>query len=397
MPIDADRTLPLHRMRLPAPGRPKRTELPNGTPIWLVTRYDDVRQLLTDSRFRRSLLHAAGARTITDAPTLLDSGDAINRLDGAEHVRLRRVISRAFTPRAVARMEPWVAQVVDGLVDGLIAAGPPADLITDYAFPLPAEVIRRLLAHDVEAERLLRWSACAFAGNGPDEAMNRRAAVNDELAEFTSALVTERRRAPGDDLVSRVVRAADNEGGVTEAQLVHLICSLLVGGQDSTMTVIGNALLYLLAERPQAWAAAGGDARAASLLADRLIHLIPLGDREERPGHAFVATENIDIGGVRILAGELATVDRLAANRDPTVFRGDLFEDLFAPLPHPTLSFGVGQHFCLGTWLARTEITLALHRLASRLPALRLTTSAYDISWRQGAITRSPLHLPATW
>ncbi|MBK3592476.1 cytochrome P450 [Streptomyces sp. MBT51] len=150
-------------------------------------------------------------------------------------------------------------------------------------------------------------------------------------------------------------------------------------------------------ERPQTWARIGADEQAAALLTDRLIHLIPLGDREERPGHAFVITEDTDIGGVRIRAGELATVDRLAANRDPAVFPGDPFEDLFAPLPHASLSFGAGQHFCLGTWLARAEITLALHRLANRIPALHLTTSVHDIQWRQDAITRSPLHLPAGW
>jgi cytochrome P450 len=380
----------------PVPGPPRLTELPNGTPVWLVTRYDDVHQVLTDPRFGRSPVHAPDAPPVIDSPSLLDSRDSIVRQDGDAHLRLRRAVGRAFTPRAVERMRPWVAAVIDRLLNDLVAQGPPADLVTDYALPLPCSVIHRLLAvDDVPTERLLHWAEHAFAG--ATAAPERGDRARRELTDFATALIIKRRRAPGDDLVSSVVQAADREGGIPEAQLVNLIATMIVGGHDTTMSMLSNALLYLLAEQPGAWARLGADEQAAAVLTERLLHLIPLGDREERPGPILAATGDIRLGGVTIRTGALVTTDHVAANRDPAAFPGNPHDDLFAPLPKPSLAFGAGQHYCLGTWLARAELHLALHRLASRLPALHLTNAAGDIPWRHGTVTRSPLHLPATW
>ncbi|MDK0517667.1 cytochrome P450 [Streptomyces sp. ML-6] len=390
------RTVPLHRVEAPVPGPPRLIELPNGTPVWLVTRYDDVHQVLTDPRFGRSPVHAPDAPPVVDGPSLLDSRDSMGRQDGDAHLRLRRAVGRAFTPRAVEHMRPWVAGVVDQLLDGFVEQGPPADLVTDYALPLPCMVIHRLLAvDDVPTERLLRWAEHAFAGAtaAPEEGECARR----ELADFATALITARRSKPGDDLVSSVVRATGREGGIPEAMLVNLISTMIVGGHDTTMTMLSNSLLYLLTEQPGAWARLGADEQAAEALTERLLHLIPLGDREERPGHVLAATADILLSGVMIRTGDLVTTDHVAANRDPAAFPGNPHDDLFAPLPKPSLAFGAGRHYCLGTWLARAELQLALHRLADRLPALRLTITADDIRWRHGTVTRSPLHLPAAW
>jgi cytochrome P450 len=390
------RTVPLHRVESPVPGPPRLTELPNGTPVWLVTRYDDVQQVLTDPRFGRSQVHAPDAPPVTDNPSLLDSRDSIGRQDGDTHLRLRRAVGRAFTPRAVEHMRPWVTGVVDGLLDGLVKQGSPADLVTDYALPLPCRVIHRLLAiDDIPIEQLLHWAEHAFVGAtaAPEEGECARC----ELTDFTTELITERRSAPGDDLVSSVVQAADLEGGIPEATLVNLISTMIVGGHDTTMTMLSNSLLYLLTEQPGAWARLGADEQAATVLTERLLHLIPLGDREERPGHVFAATADVRLSGVTIHTGDLVTTDHIAANRDPAVFPGNPHDNLFEPLPKPSLAFGAGRHYCLGTWLARAELQLALHRLAGRLPTLHLTITTDDIVWRHGTVTRSPLHLPAAW
>ncbi|WP_406486354.1 cytochrome P450 [Streptomyces sp. NBC_01563] len=180
---------------------------------------------------------------------------------------------------------------------------------------------------------------------------------------------------------------------------MNLISTMIVGGHDTTMTMLSNALLYLLTEQPAAWTRLGSSEQAAAVLTERLLHLIPLGDREERPGHVLPAAADIQLGGVTVRVGDFITTDHVAANRDPAAFPGKPHDhdNLLALLLKPSLAFGAGRHYCLGTWLARAELQLALHRLAVRLPTLRLTITADDIVWRHGTVTRSPRHLPAAW
>ncbi|MFJ4439738.1 cytochrome P450 [Streptomyces sp. NPDC088923] len=392
------RTVPLHRITGQETGPPRLVELPDGTPVWLVTRYDDVHQVLNDQRFGRAPVQAPGAPPVGDSPSVLKSREAIGRQDGGAHLRLRRAVGRAFTPRAVAHLRPWVADVIEQLLDGLVKQGPPGDLVRDYAMPLPSLVMHRLLAvEDVPFETIFHWSQHAMAGASaaPEEGARART----ELAEFAGGLLAARREAPGDDLVSSVVVAAQGEGGIPESALVNLISTMIIGGHDTTMTMLGNSLLYLLTEQPVAWQRLRTGEEAAAALVERLLHLIPIGDPAEGAGHLVTAGADIGVGGVTIPAGALVSTDRLAAHHDPAAFPGDLHdpEALFAPLPRPTLAFGAGRHYCVGTWLARAELQLGLHRLAVRLPRLRLAVEAEEVEWRHGSITRSPVRLPASW
>ncbi|MFI9625928.1 cytochrome P450 [Streptomyces sp. NPDC052042] len=391
MPL-TDERVPLHRLTFARPGPPRRTTLSDGSPAWVFTRYADVHQVIGDGRFRRTLIRASR----DGATALVDSPDAVGKLDDVQHLRVRRTVQRAFGPRAVARMTPWVADAVDELVDALADHGPPADLVAHYTRPLPIAVMSRLTGvQDVSDARLLRWTENAFATGAQDPA--EVAEVTREFTDFTIGLLAERRRTPGPDLISSLVRAADGEGGIPEPQLVNLVSILVVGGYDTVMTVLGNSLLYLLHERPEVWTRLGtSDEEAAGLLTERLLHLLPLGDPTAH-SNPLQAEEDIEVGGVTVRAGEIVTVDRGAAGRDPAAFSDEPFDDLFAPLESPTLAFGGGRHYCLGTWLARAELRLALHALAARFPHLHLTTPVDEITWRRGTITRSPLHLPARW
>ncbi|MEE1735559.1 cytochrome P450 [Streptomyces sp. BE147] len=386
MPATND-TLPLHRLEFDEPGPPCRTALHDGTPVWRFTRYDDVRRLLVDARFARISL--PGSSSVLDDPEFLA------KQDGAAHRRLRRTVQGAFTPRAIARMEPLVAEAADRLLDDLIRQGSPADLVTRYTQPFPITVTSTLLGvQDLDHDRLLHWNEYCFAlttGSTQESSL-----AHHELTEFTARLLAERRRTPGDDLISHLIRSADHQGGIPDAPLVKLISTLVIGGYDTTMTMLGNALLYCLSERPQDWERLGSDEKAAGALTERLIHLIPLNDPEKLT-NLLRATEDIEIGGAKVRTGELVIADRAAANRDPAVFPGGPCADPFAPLQQPTLAFGVGQHYCPGTWLARTELRIALSHLASRLPGLRLSVPVDAITWRQSNLTRSPLSLPAAW
>ncbi|CAM5549140.1 MULTISPECIES: cytochrome P450 [Streptomyces] len=383
---------PLHRRGPAEPGPPRPCTLPDGSPGWLVDRYADVRQVLSDSRFGRAALYDRDGPARSQAAGLVDDPELMFNQDGAEHLRLRRTLRRAFTPRAVARWRPWIAAIVDHLLDEMAARGGPVDAVAEFTLPLPLAVISRLMGLDASAHgRLRHWSEHAFCdGTRPREEVDAALA---EFSAFGARLLSERRRAPGDDLVSSLVRAADQEGGIPEARLVSLICGLVAGGHDSTMTMLGNSLLYLLGERPDAWPRLADEA-SAELAAARLIHLIPLGDD---PGSTRCAIEDAEVGGVLIPAGSVVLADSTTANRDPAVFPAAQTEALFTPLPAPTLSFGAGPHYCLGAWLARLELHLGLHRLAVRLPGLRLAEPGQAVSWRPAGTSRSPEQLRVTW
>ncbi|MDH6140516.1 cytochrome P450 [Kitasatospora sp. GP30] len=398
-PSDAAPTealIPLHCRQAMQAGPPELTTLLTGTPVYLVRRHADVRQVLTDPRLDRATLYAPDAPPLTPYPNLLDDPEGLLNLDGQEHQRLRRTVQRAFTPRAIARWRPWVATVVEDLVSRLSDAAQPADLISAFSRPLPVAVISRLMGLDgLDLKRLAYWSDHALSASAytPEQVQD---AIVDFLA-FGTALVAKRRAEPGDDLVSSLVLAADEDGEVTEHQIVRLAIGLVVAGHETTMTSLGNALVYLLGDGRDAWEqlAAGEDEAGAA--AEQLLRSVPLGENKVLPGLLRRAKEDVEIGGVLIPAGSVVAADTFGANHDPQVYPADWQAELFNPAGTPHLTFGAGPHHCLGAWLARMELELALHRLARRLPGLRLAVPVAEIEWRRGLLTRSPLTLPATW
>ncbi|MBO1416586.1 cytochrome P450 [Streptomyces sp. FH025] len=388
---------PLHCLRHLDPGPPRLAALPTGTPVWLVSRHADVRQVLTDPRLGRAPLYAPDAPPIMSTPNILDDPQGLLNIDGIEHQRLRRTVQRAFTPRAIARWKPWVASVVESLIDDLIEHGSPADIVSAYTRPLPVMVISRLMALDsLDSKRLAHWSDHALSATAYSAD-----AIHTAMAEFTAfgaEVIAERRANPGDDLVSNLLAAAAEDGSITEPQLVTLVIGLVVAGHETTMTSLGNALVYLLEDGREAWQRLASDEASAAAATEQLLRAIPLGDaREIMPGLLRRTVEDVEIGGVVIPAGSVVAADANAANHDPEVFTGDLHTELFSPLAAPMLTFGAGPHHCLGAWLARMELELGLHRLARRLPSLRLAVPAEGIDWRRGLLTRSPNSLQVAW
>ncbi|MEV7601267.1 cytochrome P450 [Kitasatospora sp. NPDC089797] len=388
---------PLHCLRHVEPGPPRLAALPTGTPVWLVSRHADVRQVLTDPRLGRAPLYAPGAPPLTTTPNLLDDPQSMLNIDGVEHQRLRRTVQRAFTPRAIARWKPWVASVIESLIDELIDHGSPADIVASYTRPLPVAVISRLMGLDnLDSKRLEHWSDHALSATAYSaEAI---ATAMGEFAVFGAGVIAERRADPGDDLVSSLLAAAAEDGSITEGQLITLVIGLVVAGHETTMTSLGNALVYLLADGREAWQRLASDEASAAVATEQLLRAVPLGDtREHLPGLLRRTVEDVEIGGVVIPAGSVVAADAAAANQDPEVFTGDLRTELFSPLAAPMLTFGAGPHHCLGAWLARMELELALHRLARRLPSLRLADPVDGIDWRRGLLTRSPNTLQVSW
>ncbi|MFJ7248192.1 cytochrome P450 [Kitasatospora sp. NPDC098652] len=393
---------PLHRLPFTPARPPHPTTLPDGTPAWLVTRYHDVRQVLGDPRLTRSDLHEVGTAGST-ADVAANPASLFNQ-DGAAHRRLRATVQRAFTPRAIASWQPWVAAAVQQSVDALLAAGPPADLVTAFTRPVPFAVTARLMGLDgdgpdrLDEGRLRHWTLALLAQGGGDQEpeQDEQAGRTEALAEFgsfTEELIERRRRSPGPDLVSRLVQAADRDGGVPEDALAFLVLGLTASGNESVTGALGNALVYLLGERPEHWRRLT-DPVVTEHTAERLLHYIPLGDDEATLRRA---TAPFDVGGVTVPAGAVVAASLGSANRDPAVFPGGIEADLGTPLDAPTLAFSVGPHYCIGAWRVRLELRESLRRLATALPGLRLTVPLEQLSWQLGGTTRSPAAIPVTW
>ncbi|MGW1176367.1 cytochrome P450 [Kitasatospora sp. NPDC002543] len=414
---------PLHRLPTTPAQPPHPTTLPDGTPAWLITRYHDVRQVLGDPRVTRADLHDVGTAGTT-ADVAANPASLFNQ-DGPAHRRLRGTVQRAFTPRAIAGWQPWVAAAVQQSVDRLVAAGPPADLVEAFARPVPFAVTTRLMGLDgdgpdrLDEERLHRWTLALLAqggeqpaeataerttgrapaqatGRAPAQATGPDAAQAEILAEFgafMAELVARRRREPGDDLVSHLVRAADQDGGVPEEALVFLVAGLTASGNESVAGALANALVYVLGERPEHWPLLA-DPGTAERTAERLLHYIPLGDDEATIRRT---TAPIEVGGVTVPAGSVVAVSLGSANRDPAVYPEGLDTDLGLALPAPTLAFSSGPHYCIGAWRVRLEMRESLRRLATALPGLRLTAPVAELAWQLGGTTRSPARLPVDW
>ncbi|MEU6968809.1 cytochrome P450 [Kitasatospora aureofaciens] len=386
---------PLHRLPVTPAQPPHPTTLPDGTPAWLVTRYHDVRQVLGDPRLTRTDLHEVGTAGST-ADVAANPASLFNQ-DGPAHRRLRGTVQKAFTPRAIAGWQPWVAAAVQQAVDALVAAGPPADLVSAFTRPVPFAVTTRLMGLDgdgpdhLDERRLRRWTLALLAQGGEPAADHGEALA--EFTVFTEELIERRRRVPGPDLVSRLVRAADQDGGIPADALAFLVLGLTASGNESVTGALGNALAYLLGERPEHWPRLA-DPGVTEHTAERLLHFIPLGDDEATVRRAAAAVE---LGGVTIPAGAVVAASLGSANRDPAVHPEGLDADLARPLDAPTLAFSAGPHYCIGAWRVRLEMREALNRLATALPGLRLTVPIDRLDWQLGSTTRSPAALPVSW
>ncbi|APU15012.1 MULTISPECIES: cytochrome P450 [Actinoalloteichus] len=365
-----------------------RVRLPYGDECWLVTRYSDVKTVLSDSRFSRA--RAAGREdTPRVTPEAAPAGSILS-MDPPEHSRLRRMIARGFTARRVREFRPRTQEIVDGLLDEIERVGPPADLVERLALPLPVSVISQMLGvPPAEHHRFRDFSAMVLSTTAftREEVVAARAGLEEYLGE----LAEQRRRVPGDDLMSALVAAHDDDR-LSEQELRQTGITLLVGGHESTASQFASSV-YLLLSRPERWALLRERPELVPSAVEELLRFIPLGS-----GGAFAryAVEDVQLGEVLVRAGEAVVASTNSANRDDRVFADpDEFDLTREHNPH--LAFGGGVHVCLGAQLARGELQVALESLLTRFPDLRLTTPAEEVPWKEGTLLRSPRELPVTW
>ncbi|MFJ3214385.1 cytochrome P450 [Kitasatospora sp. NPDC086801] len=356
---------------------------------WLVSRHEDVSALLRDRRLGRTYTHRFShqefGRPEPDPAhepfhTLNDFG--LLDLEAPDHTRIRRLVSKAFTPRMVEGLRPTVQRLAGELVDDLLAAGG-GDLIATVAEPLPVAVIAEMLGVPEGDRHLLRpWSADItgmYELNPTEEAARRAVTASTEFSDYLRALIRERRTAPGTDLISALIQAQEGSDALSEQEMISTCVLLLNAGHEATVNTTGNG-----------WWALFRDPGELARLRGATDALLPTAVEElmrwDTPLQLFErwVLEDIELRGVTIPRGSEVALLFGSANRDPERFTDPDRLDL-GRTDNPHITFGAGIHFCLGAPLARLELTESYGALLRRAPGLRLVR---EPEWNPGYVIR---------
>jgi cytochrome P450 len=367
------------------------------SPIWFITRYEDVTAVLLDDK-----------RLVRD-PALALEGEELTRIwsgmpesmafleehmlnkDGEDHRRLRRLVTRAFTPRMVEQLRPRIQEIADELVDRVEARGE-MDLVDEFAFPLPITVIAELLGIPVaDRDRFRLWSNAIVTPALEPEALARFGELMDEFVAYLHELFERRRADPGRDLVSALLQAEDGGDTLIEQELFSMVSLLIVAGHETTVSLIGNAVLALL-QHPEQRAVLAADSAVTPRAIEELLRY----DGPVERALTRWAAEDIQISGQTIGRGDAVIVILGSADRDRERFTDpDVLNFSREDVKH--VAFGRGSHYCLGAPLARLEAEIALTTLLRRLPGLRLAVPVEELSWRPIPLFRSLAALPVAW
>jgi cytochrome P450 len=370
-----------------------RVRLPSGDEASLLTRYDDVKQVLSDTRFGR-LLNADDAARLTDS----ESGGVFNSemanalpQTGEGHQRWRRMITKWFTARRMAALRPGIVVMAERLVDEMVAAGGPADLKARVGFPLPVWVICDLLGvPDADRDRFAHWSDNLL--NLTRYTQAETDAAQAEFAAYLAAHIAAKRAEPGEDLLSGLIAVTDEDGEpLPDVLLVMTGQALLVAGHETTANMIGKMMGLLLAERGR-WERLVADPSLVRSAVEEVLRF----DANPGIGMPRYLSEPAEVAGTVLPRGTTVMCSMAAANRDERAFDGADDMDL-GRTPNPHLAFGAGAHSCLGQALARTELQVVLEVLLRKLPTLELAVPVEELRRVEGLAVGGLRELPVRW
>ena len=367
-----------------------RTTLPDKRVAWLVTRYEDVAQVLKDGTFAKDRLNAMDPEQQAKTPWVPGFLKPLERnmldLDDSDHARLRALVSKAFTPRLLERLRGRIEALSEDLLDVMEREGG-AELVAGYALPLPATVIAELLGVPAEDQRKFhRWSSnLVSVSSGRDMLRALPAALF--FMRYLRKLIGRRRTEPGDDLITALVRAEEAGDRLSEDELLAMVFLLLVAGHETTVNLISSGTLALLEHPEQAEALRRNPSLAKPAVEELLRYTSPVELATER-----YPREDVEIRGTTIPRGELVLAVIGSANRDERHFENPDALDI-ARDPKRHLAFGRGGvHHCLGAPLARMEGQIAIGALVRRFPGARLAPGS--LRWRRGLFLRGLERLP---
>ncbi|MFF1449014.1 cytochrome P450 [Streptomyces sp. NPDC058274] len=364
-----------------------RIQLPNGEGwAWLVTRYDDVRMVTNDARFSREAV--MGRQVTRLAPHFIPAAGAVGFADPPDHTRLRRSVAAAFTARGVERLRDSARRMLDELVDELLQDGPPADLTEAVLSPFPIAVICELMGVPAaDRQSMHTWTQLILSSSHGADVSER---AKNEMSAYFAQLIGDRKGSDGEDVTS-LLGAAVGRGELTMDEAVGLAVLIQIGGEAVTNN--SGQMFFILLTRPALWEQLRADPAIRPQAIDELLRYIP---HRSAVGLSRIATQDVDVSGVRIREGDAVYVSYLAANRDPSVFPDPERID-FSRSPNPHVSFGFGPHYCVGGMLARLESELMVDALLERVPGLKLAVPPERVPFRKGALIRGPEALPVTW
>ncbi|MEJ2871029.1 cytochrome P450 [Actinomycetospora sp. OC33-EN08] len=399
--LERDRDRPFD----PAPGLLERRDAPavapvelrNGARAWLVTGFEEARAVLADPRFSSDRVRHRDATqlgpgesggTVPDAPPPGERTDGMFVfMDPPEHTRLRSLLVGQFTVRRMRALEDRLTEIAVEHVEAMRAAGTTADLVPSYALPIPSLMICELLGVDyADRAEFQENSAVALNAAAAPEA---RAAAAGALYSFIAALVARKRAHRDDDLLSGLAHDADP--ALTDAQLIDVALVLLGAGHETTANMLGLGV-YALLENPEQLAALRADPSLIDEAVEELLRFLSI----IQLGVSRVATEDVEVGGVTIPAGDTVVVATPEVNRDPRHFPAPDHLDVHRERT-PHLAFGHGIHQCLGQQLARIEMRVGLRELIARLPDLRLAVPREQIPLRNDMLIFGVHALPVAW
>jgi cytochrome P450 PksS len=382
------------RLRVEAPVWP--TTLPDKRKAWLVTRYEDVVRVLKDDAFAKDKLNAMDREQRAKTPWVPGFLKPLERnmldLDDPDHARLRSLVGKAFTPRLIERLRGRVESLSEELLDAMERKGTRrggAELVADYALPLPATVIAELLGVPAEDHpKFHRWSnRLVSVSSGRDMLRALPAALS--FVRYLRKLVERRRADPQDDLISALIRAEEAGDKLSEDELLAMTFLLLVAGHETTVNLISGGTLALLEHPEQAEALRCDPSLVKPAVEELLRYTSPVEMATER-----YTREDVEIAGATIPRGELVLAVLGSANRDERHFECPDVLDL-ARDPNRHLAFGRGGvHHCLGAPLARMEGQVAISAFPRRFPKARLAVTPETLRWRRGLFLRGLQRLP---
>lgn len=379
-----------HYRRWREDGPVRQVRFPDGIVRWVVLDYAAGRAALNDPRLHKAaavnddLLSRKRGVPPSDPKQLAVLTHMLST-DPPGHTRLRKLVTRAFTPRRVAELAPRIEEITDGLLDALAGRGE-VDLLHEFAEPLPITVICELLGVPLgDRADFQEWTRALVAVAGLEE---NRAGAAAAMADYLTGLVRAKRERPESDLLSALALPADDGDTLTETELVGMATLLLIAGHDTTVNLIANGTLALL-RNPDQLRALRTDPEAIPAAIEEFLRF----DGPVNMSTVRHTAEPVTIAGTDIPAGEFVFVALPAANRDPERYRDpDALDPTRDTGGH--LAFGHGIHFCVGAPLARLEARIAFSALLSRFPDLRLARPAHELEWHPSTLMHGLKELP---
>ncbi|MEV1249016.1 cytochrome P450 [Nonomuraea sp. NPDC050022] len=364
----------------------------SGGEAWWVSKHEEARAILADPRFSSDkrkdgwplfTLDAATLQQLRSQPPLMLG------MDGAEHSAARRSVIGEFTVKRLAALRLRIQDIVDHFIDDMLAADQhPVDLVQALSLPVPSLVICELLGVPYADHDFFQSRTTALVRRGSVEDRRRAFA---ELRAYIDDLVTRKESEPGDDLFGRQIARQRQEGTADHAGLVSLAFLLLTAGHETTANMISLGVVGLLTH-PEQLALITNDPDKTPMAVEELLRYFTIADGVT----SRLATEDVEIGGVSIKAGEGVIVSGLSANWDPAVFENPAELDVERGARHH-VAFGFGPHQCLGQNLARMELQIVFDTLFRRIPTLRFAAGVEDLPFKRDAVIYGVHELPVTW